>query len=370
MAFDYHNNPRIVYFVPAATNATTHQPNYLKYASQSGAAWSKQVLPQTGEKVNLAVDSKNTLHLLTTANVSKKFGPMIWYTTKIGTDWTIRTVDEGDAGSLALDSTSNPHVAYCNDAGTLQYSRWSKNGWDNQTVDNSESFDDARSLLLDSKGNPHILYSYRSSSSERLATVKYAEWNNQTGWKIRTAFSNISYKSCGNMVLDSNNKPHFTFVKENSDNTTSLMYASLMGDSWIAQTVASNLNWQSAESASLALDADDEPHITYLNQLDDADSGNFTYAEWNGRTWSNEVIDSSSCSTGPILLDAAGKLHVSYVAREPTNNDTCLIYATNDETGGLVADGMRVLGATILVIASAAIVGTGLFFGKRKTEED
>jgi hypothetical protein len=341
------------------------------FASQSGAAWNKQALPQSGDDTNLAVDSKDNLHTLTTSNTSKKFGPMLWYTSKAGSYWNIQTVDEGEGGSLALDSASNPHVAYCDNGRSLQYSKWTDKGWVNQTVDNTKEFDGARSLVLDGKGNPHILYSYTSQNETELSTVRYAEWNNQTGWRTQTVISNISYRSCGNMVLDSNNNPHFTFAKQNRDNTTSLMYASLVGSVWRTQTVATNLNWQSAESAALALDANNRPHITYLSQRTDAATGNFTYAEWNGAAWNVEVIDPSGCSTGPILLDSAGNPHVSYLAYgETENNLTCLMYATSSRASSTAMDGALVFGAAILVVSSAIIVITGLLFGKRKTEDD
>ena len=128
------------------------------------------------------------------------------YAVWTGSNWSIQTVDENGTsyGSVILDSSNNPHIAYT-DGQVLKYARWTGNNWNIQTVDIYDGISYS-SLALDSKNIPYILYTAESS--------KLAVYNNSS-WSIQT-ISNISNLSdihrFGNIVIDSEDNPHFIYM--------------------------------------------------------------------------------------------------------------------------------------------------------------
>jgi hypothetical protein len=92
----------------------------LKYASQTGAAWSIQVVdssPGVGAYSSLALDSNDYPHISYQDGSDPLVYPGLGYAEWNGTAWNTAIISSGAVGfytSLALDSAGNPHISYMN----------------------------------------------------------------------------------------------------------------------------------------------------------------------------------------------------------------------------------------------------------------
>jgi len=180
--------------------------------------------------------------------------------------WVPETVDShgvvGTNSSIALEPTDpyTPHISYCN--GGLKHA-W-KNGttWLSETVDSVCKW---TSLALDSSSHPHI--SYHDDVNRDL---KHA-WKNGTTWLSETVDSEGDLGRFGtSLALDNRDNPYISYFRD--DTHGDLKLARFDGTVWIIQTVDSE-GWVGMDS-SLALDQDGCPHISYY----DATNGDLKYA--------------------------------------------------------------------------------------------
>jgi hypothetical protein len=297
----------------------------LTYASWNGSAWDIQTLDSNYGQASLALDSFNNAHI--SYIYSTPTSSYVKYKSRTGSNWDNQTVDlsftssfELDSNSLTLDSNNNPHICYSEQSDLktiLKYAELKGSNWSIQTIDSEASSSDfyGASISLDSNKYPRIVYGEGNviygTVFNNVSNVKYAEWNGQS-WSIQTVFLNVS--SFGNVALDSNGYPHFTYLVGSS-----LMYASWDGSTWSTQIVDSNHLVSSYPSGSsfLALDSHDIPHISYWRNPDELNSGTesgLMYAHWTGSTWNIQTVDNNGTSfgTGPIFLDSADNPHISY----------------------------------------------------------
>ncbi len=315
---DSNNNPHIAYTEWVAGNRSDYNSrngrDYVIYASWNGSIWIYQTVAQDAAFLDFVLDSNDNAHILyKTQSTSEGLVYASW----TGYDWSRQTVDEeGLESSLALDSAGNPHIAYFTNGNTtsaffLKYTIWTGSSWSTQIVD-AGGMTYLPSLKLDAQNHPHIMYETLTvtptNSSEEL---KYAAFNNASGWTIQTVGQNIDFR---NMVLDSNGYPHFSCATEEG-----LTYASWNGSGWSMQPV--NVNAVSGESY-LALDKQNYPHIDFSNI-----PGSEMYARWTGKTWDIQTVN-GSLSPGPIAIDSNGNPHIcSSGGLGPSN----LLYATTTE---------------------------------------
>ena len=287
IALDSNNNPYIAY--SDYENGYYQNTVYLMYASLNRSTWNTQIVTPNAWAIDLKIDAHNNPHVLLLGNINEI--PALMYASWTGVNWTIQTLPfQGSCGSLALDSAGNPHVAYLGGNGDLKYASWTGSSWSIQTVDSGNN--SGAYLALDSNNNPYILYGgnytiikngYASSTS-----VKYAVWNG-SAWSIQTVVSNIIDGYYGNLVLDSNGYPHFTYYKGET-----LTYDSWTGSAWKTQTVASNFN--SEDAGYLALDSHNNPHVAYYKETYGDYEGTLLYATWTGKAWATQTVDPNNAS--------------------------------------------------------------------------
>ncbi len=219
--------------------------------------------------------------------------------------WGRTVVDsEGNVGgyaSLAMNGTA-PCIAYAdgtNDA--IKYACRTGSSWQTETAGSTNYGGQAISLALDSAGQPHIThYEY---SLQHLYHDGGA-WQNE-----RVDFYGGAYGEYNSLAMDSADHPHVAYTKTGT-NVTLLKYAYYDGSTWHKETVDGLGDEDVGRFVSLALDADDHPHISYQ----DVTNYNLRYAYHDGSAWHIEVVDSGT-DTGyftSIALDSAGHPHIAY----------------------------------------------------------
>jgi hypothetical protein len=180
LALDSSNYPHISY--------TQYGPGdwYLKYSwKDASGIWHTEAVPdpagQKGEYTSLALDKFDRPHISYRGNIWTGFP--LNYAMKSGTTWIIETVDTSGGGgstSIAIDSLSNPAIAYKAVNGHLRYAKKSFGGsWYTETVDTTGS--DDVSLALDLYNNPHISYWYSTIRNLQYAFVEPVSVQSSTG---------------------------------------------------------------------------------------------------------------------------------------------------------------------------------------------
>ena len=174
---------------------------------------------------SIAVDSNNLPHIsyYDKTNLRLKYA----YKTMAGT-WAIEVVDSGNVGlttSIKLDKQNRPHIAYY-DAGNLNLKYAYKSGgiWNKYAIDSAGDVGWYSSLALDSNDRPHI--SYRDATNLKL---KYARFISSEGWTATAGSGLVNVPGSGywyvgtvpgaagiycSLALDADNRPHISYLTE------------------------------------------------------------------------------------------------------------------------------------------------------------
>jgi hypothetical protein len=268
-----------------------------------------------------------------------------------------------------LDSSGNLHVAYIT-GNELKYASQNSSDWVIQTVavDNNLQQDSIRlSLALDSNDTPYIMYrtrpyAYNSTDEEHSSVdIKLAVWKNFR-WNIETVHTSSNLVTFGNMVLDSNDHPHFLgkqyLYPEGSDTPVeTIEYIWWDGSAWNTQTVTSNVSLTNL--GSLVLDSDDRPHIIYIT----GPSEQLVYARWTSTTWESYNVVGYGLASQPafdITVDSNGNPHISYLkipqGAGSSSHILHLMYATADLTETEVISAFPV--SPLFIVSAEIIIGT------------
>jgi hypothetical protein len=127
--------------------------------------------------------------------------------------------------------------------------------------------------------------------------------NSTFAWNSQTVDAKSGLWS--SLALDSNNNPHISYSAVLSYNHRYgdfyLMYASWNGSAWEIQNLG-----PTDGSDSLKLDSANNPHIVYRN------NSNLMYAKLEGSTWIYQIVDRDDIGFMDLALDSNGNPHISY----------------------------------------------------------
>jgi len=203
-------------------------------------------------------------------------------------DWYIDTVNAaGDMGmhsDIALDSFDRPHISYYGATnGDLKYAHWTGTDWDIVTIDSGDDVGQYTSIALDSLNMPHISYYDATNTS-----LKYARKDSVSGkFSYTTVDTEDRAGQCTSIALDIN-IPHISYFTDNGSKGK-IKYATKPGDTWIIETVDTDLGWHNNGYTSIALDSNKKPHIAFFESPGSSDY--LKYAKKPDATWLVETVD-------------------------------------------------------------------------------
>ena len=248
----------------------------LYYAYQIGTGqwhWGEQVDTFSGSWPSLTLDSGNVPHISYYYNYDE-----LKYAYRDETGWHSEIVDPypgppysvGLYSALSLDGDAHPHILYYSDAERqeVRYARHDGTEWEIEVVDTVGVSEGPMSLAVDPLGVVHATYAGRYRYRDAL------------GWH------GIEYPDCGgrsgnSLALDSAGYPHMTGMT-----SSELRYSFKDELGWHMEVVASGTElWY----PTLALDGDDNPHISY----GDASTGSVMYAYKDASGWHVAAIETS-----------------------------------------------------------------------------
>ena len=219
-----------------------------------------------------------------------------WQRTAVETDGNV-----GAYASLAVRGNT-PCIAYADGThDTIKYACRVGSSWQIETAGSTSHGGQAISLALDSAGRPHIThYEY---------SLQHLYYDGSAWQSERVDSYGGAYGEYNSLAIDSADHPHVAYTKTGT-NVTLLKYAYYDGSAWHKETVDGLGDEDVGSFVSLALDADDHPHISYQ----DVTNYNLRYAYHDGSAWHITVVDSGT-ETGyftSIAVDSAGHPHIAY----------------------------------------------------------
>jgi Copper amine oxidase N-terminal domain len=217
--------------------------------------------------------------------------------------------------SLVLDSSDNPHIAWSDDTSgndEILYIHWNGTNWEcangddyamtpssaNMSKNSGNSWHP--SLALDSSDNPYITWNDATTGN---LEILYVHWND-SNWVSAIGYyywlfpgtaivsSNSGSSIFSSLALDSNDNPHITW----QDGTTAnpeVFYAHWSGTNWkcangddydvtpASANVSNNSDW--SRKPSFVLDSNENPHITWHDYT--LENYEILYVRWSGNNW-------------------------------------------------------------------------------------
>jgi hypothetical protein len=305
MVFDQNGLPLISY----SENASPFQPEHLKLAVFNGTTWQIAVIdPELGAGFHnsLSLDSDGNPHI---AYAFGGYGTNdLRYAHYTGSEWVIQTVDSpGDVGtyaSIAVDSLNHPHISYYDNTNkALKYAYHDGHTWRIFSVESFQPTDSETgwtSIKTDKNDNPHIIY-----HDGGLCLLKYACWNG-TNWDI-TIVDDVDAGMYGvSLALDTNQSPCIAYYDD-----ASLKYASYESNIWQIAVVDTVQNDFTGLQPSLVLNSQGNPCISYEQEFNRV----LKYACFQNSEWHISVVAapiSIVYYTSSLALDEDDNPHISF----------------------------------------------------------
>jgi len=291
IAVNSNNVPSIAY---TSSNSSAALVMYAGWNSSLGGFSTQRIT--TGYATDIMLDPQNSPVILCGSGGLQYVG---WN----GTGWTFQKVDDGNFGTIALDSTEKPHVGYIS-GNIVKYASWTGSNWTTQTIDTYSilpSLTPQVYLDIDSTDKPYIMYFM--SPDLKLATLE------NSGWNIQNVSLPDTIGDVGNMVLDSKGFPRFIYLVYS---VSEIKYASWNGFNWKTETAVSGFPMENV--GFLALDSLDYPHISFVS------GQKLMYAGWTGAEWSIQTVYADLPVQGPayMAVDSNRVPHMSFRANPPS----------------------------------------------------
>ncbi|MCK9307614.1 MAG: PKD domain-containing protein, partial [Methanoculleus sp.] len=234
--------------------------------------------------------------------------------------FTTATVDPaagvGSHSSLALDAEGSAHISYYDQANeTVKYA-WTDGAWQTEKVVTSNGW---TSLALDGNGTPHIAYSNAAGTSLNYMTRQGSNWSETGITPVGSTYPSLVMSSSHGPCVAFQNVPlaipRFSWYPPGQ-----------AGADW-PTVQAEPINARTgADHVSLALNSDQQPHISYSTATTLKHAWMPTWGA--PEKWTNESVVSANVGWTSMGFDADGHPAIAYY--DATSKR--LMYAVNDSS--------------------------------------
>ena len=322
----------------------------LKYATNTSGEWVLSWIETnpvvTADEFSLALDTADRLHIVLCSP-----GPRLWYLSNAEGLWTLTELEPGLRPSIAVDAAGYAHICSVR-IPEVWYTTNKTGAWVNEKVDPATvMWPSATSISVDLSGHVHLVYgsymdSYYLDGQEAYVTNASGSWV-ETPLPVDLLSGGKAWKP--SLAVDASNRVHLSYLGMGLlGNGFTLVHAAKQG-----QTFASEIaSWERSGSSppfplstDMTTDIGNRVHIGYTYK---GTSGSFRlkYATNVNGSWEvsgplSEGIDSTGSSIG---VDSSGKVHLGYV----------------DGTGRLLVTSGRAEGLTPMwpgTLAEASVYG-------------
>jgi len=289
----------------------------LRYAfrSKQEKRWDTNTVdPAGGRFESLAVDSHGSAHIA--YNSANLIG--LHYAFWNGKQWQRSLIDSARTDretSIQLDSQDHPHISYYREeyadrrnAKYLKYAYFDGTTWYIQTIDHRLGSGRWSSIALDRDDRPRVSYSAAATGGLGFAYLTQSSWDHTVA-DSHTAKDRSHLDTDSSLVLGSDGEPHIAFVNATARN---INYAWRQGTDWHHEVVDSLVSTGAdSDRVSLKLDTSGRPHAVYY----DSGLGALKYATRDEQGWHTETIDNGDAGEyASLCLDENDQPYVSYYA--------------------------------------------------------
>jgi hypothetical protein len=221
------------------------------------------------------------------------------------------------AAGAITDPFGNPNAAFSGNY-TVEGTVCSPAEWNLAVVDpnviDADSFASSTAIFLDSLNRPNFIYARGPARGDRWS-FKWAVLTPQ-GFQIRQLPARQA-SARPSVASDSQDRIHLCWRSGGFLGQGILTYGKLEGGRWHQEIVDAEPG--STGYCSIAVDANDNPHIVYTPELVNRP---MRYAHWDGTAWIIEnVIVQSGLLAPSLAMDSAGEPHVVYTSGRGTEVD-------------------------------------------------
>jgi hypothetical protein len=307
LAIDRFGNFHVAY--------STHKELRYAFRKKENKNWQTAIVDATGGTFeSLAVDSLGWAHIV--YNSSRV--PGLHYAAWDGKQWQKFLIDVARTGhqtSIQLDSQDHVRISYFREqfsdhhsARDLKYAYFDGKQWYIQTVDHRSGTGRWNSIGIDRAGNPYISYSTTAPGNMSFAYLEEATWQHSLA-DLPTNGTKRYLDCATSLAIDSKNSPHIVYIDAIG---RTLNYSWRQDSVWHQETIDSLVaTGADSDQVSLKMDRAGRPHVAYY----DSGLGILKYATRDENGWHTESVEADDAGEyASLALDENDQPYISFSA--------------------------------------------------------